>query len=270
MSASTTTRAGLERRARLLAWGANAWHLIEFAIAIGAGLAAGSIALIGFGFDSLIEALAGSVIIWLFSGGRGTSETAERRATSLIAASYFLLAAYIAAESTRDLLGGAPPRGELGWHRSSSPLSLRPLCRCSREPSATSVASSARTPRRARRSRTCSVHTSQSRSWWPRRERDRRMVVGGSWRGARYRCACRARRSGHVARRALLRYLLNRQKSSVRCTPPCSSRDGKAPICSHVRIPYGPSYGRVAMRQPHGSAGRRGLAKHRRCCDPPT
>jgi len=97
-------RAALERRARLLAWGGNAWHMIEFAIAVGAGIAAGSIALVGFGIDSVIEALAGGVIVWLFSGGRGASHVAERRAQQLIAASYALLVAYIAVEATRDLL----------------------------------------------------------------------------------------------------------------------------------------------------------------------
>jgi divalent metal cation (Fe/Co/Zn/Cd) transporter len=102
-------RAALERRARLLAWGGNAWHLFEFAIAIGAGIAAGSIALIGFGADSLIEGLAGFVIIWLFTGARLHSETAERRAQQLIAASYFLLAIYIAVESIRDLAAGYKP-----------------------------------------------------------------------------------------------------------------------------------------------------------------
>ena len=113
LSQSPTERARLERRARLLAWGGNAWHLVEFAIAIGAGLAAGSIALIGFGFDSLVEALAGFVIIWLFSGGRGASAASETRATRLIAVSYFVLAAYIAVESVRDLLGGHHP--EASW-----------------------------------------------------------------------------------------------------------------------------------------------------------
>ncbi len=53
----------LERRARLLAWGGIAWHVIEFAIAVAAGVAAGSIALVGFGADSLIEALAGFVVL---------------------------------------------------------------------------------------------------------------------------------------------------------------------------------------------------------------
>ena len=102
-------REQLERRARLLAWGGNIWHLIEFAIAIGAGVAAGSVALIAFGADSLIEALAGFVIIWLFTGSRLHSETAERRAQQVIAASYFLLATYVAVASVRDLVGGYEP-----------------------------------------------------------------------------------------------------------------------------------------------------------------
>ena len=63
-------RARLVRRARMLAWGGNAWHLVEFAIAIGAGIAASSIALVGFGIDSLIEAFAGFVILWRFAAGR--------------------------------------------------------------------------------------------------------------------------------------------------------------------------------------------------------
>src|SRR5439155_21586699 len=97
-------RARLERRARLLAWSGNAWHVVEFSIAVGAGIAAGSIALIGFGADSLVEALAGTVIVWLFTGGGGASETAERRAPQLIAASFFILAAYVTVESVRDLV----------------------------------------------------------------------------------------------------------------------------------------------------------------------
>jgi divalent metal cation (Fe/Co/Zn/Cd) transporter len=102
-------RAALERRAKLLAWTGNAWHVIEFAIAVGAGIAASSVALIGFGIDSVIEVLAGGVIVWLFTGGRGSSQIAERRAQQLIAASYALLVAYIAVEATRDLLGSHHP-----------------------------------------------------------------------------------------------------------------------------------------------------------------
>jgi divalent metal cation (Fe/Co/Zn/Cd) transporter len=111
--ATPLERAALERRARMLAWGGNAWHVVEFAIAVGAGIAAGSVALIGFGIDSVIEALAGGVIVWLFSGGRGSSHTAERRAQQLIAASYALLVAYISVEAVRDLLGSHHP--EVSW-----------------------------------------------------------------------------------------------------------------------------------------------------------
>jgi divalent metal cation (Fe/Co/Zn/Cd) transporter len=102
-------RERLERRARMLAWGGNAWHLFEFAIAIGAGIAAGSVALIGFGADSLIEGVAGLVIVWLFTGARRGSAHAERRAQQLIAVSYFVLAVYVSVESLRDLVGGHHP-----------------------------------------------------------------------------------------------------------------------------------------------------------------
>jgi divalent metal cation (Fe/Co/Zn/Cd) transporter len=73
-------------------------------------VAAGSVALIGFGADSLIEVFSGSVIAWLFSGRRGASEDAERQARRLVAVSYFVLAAYIVAESLRDLIGGHHPQ----------------------------------------------------------------------------------------------------------------------------------------------------------------
>jgi divalent metal cation (Fe/Co/Zn/Cd) transporter len=102
-------RRTLERRARLLAWTGNAWHLVEFGVALGAGIAAGSVALIGFGADSLIEGISGFVIVWLFTGARLHSGTAERRAQQLIAGSYVLLAGYIAVESVRDLVGGHEP-----------------------------------------------------------------------------------------------------------------------------------------------------------------
>src|SRR4029450_6645741 len=80
-------RTKLQRRARLLAWGGIAWHFIEFGIAVGAGIAASSIALIGFGADSLIEALAGFVVGWLFTGSRVGSHEDERRAQQPIAIS---------------------------------------------------------------------------------------------------------------------------------------------------------------------------------------
>jgi divalent metal cation (Fe/Co/Zn/Cd) transporter len=106
-------RSRLERRARLLAWGGIAWHFVEFAIAVGAGVAAGSIALIGFGADSLIEALAGFVVLWLFTGNRVGSRHAERRAQQLIAVTFFVLAAYVGIEAIRTLITAHHP--DVSW-----------------------------------------------------------------------------------------------------------------------------------------------------------
>jgi divalent metal cation (Fe/Co/Zn/Cd) transporter len=99
-------RARLVRRARLLAWIGLGWHGIEAAVAIGAGIAAGSIALIGFGADSLIELLAGFVVLWRFAT---RSPIAERRAQQLIAVSFYAIGAYVAVEAIRSLTGADEP-----------------------------------------------------------------------------------------------------------------------------------------------------------------
>lgn len=106
-------RAVWVRRAQLLAWLGVGWHGIEAAVAVGAGIAAGSIALVGFGADSVVEALAGFIVIWRFAAARATSEEAERRAQQLIAASFFLIAAYVGIEAIRTLLGQEIP--EASW-----------------------------------------------------------------------------------------------------------------------------------------------------------
>ena len=110
---SSIERERLIRRARLLAWGGNAWHFVEFAIAVGAGIAASSIALIGFGFDSLIESLAGFIIVWRFGLRRRDSEAAERRAQQLVAVSFFVLATYVGIEAVRTFFGEQHP--EVSW-----------------------------------------------------------------------------------------------------------------------------------------------------------
>jgi divalent metal cation (Fe/Co/Zn/Cd) transporter len=106
-------RARLVGRARLLAWGANAWHVIEFALAVAFGAAASSTALIGFGADSLIEALAGFVVIWRFGRRRSESAAAERRAQQLVGVSFFVLATYVVGDTLRTLAGGSHP--EVSW-----------------------------------------------------------------------------------------------------------------------------------------------------------
>lgn len=109
----TFDRPQLVRRARSLAWIGLGWHFAEAAIAIGAGVAASSIALIGFGADSVIEAAAGVVVLWLMADSRSASASAERRAQQLIAVSFAVLAAYIGVESLRDLFGGHHP--DVSW-----------------------------------------------------------------------------------------------------------------------------------------------------------
>src|SRR2546423_6888937 len=106
-------RERLVRRARILAWGGLAWHAIEATVALGAGIVAGSIALIGFGSDSLIEALAGVVLLWRFAESRAGSEHAERRAQKLIGVSFYVIAAYVGVEAIRTLTGGHHP--EVSW-----------------------------------------------------------------------------------------------------------------------------------------------------------
>jgi divalent metal cation (Fe/Co/Zn/Cd) transporter len=103
-------RAALVRRARALAWLGVGWHAIEAAIAILAGLAASSIALIGFGADSVVESAAGFILLWRFAGTRAASDDAERRAQRLIAVTFYVIAAYVAVEAIRSLLGGHEPQ----------------------------------------------------------------------------------------------------------------------------------------------------------------
>jgi divalent metal cation (Fe/Co/Zn/Cd) transporter len=101
--------ARIVRRAKLLAWLGLGWHGIEAAVAITAGAIAGSIALVGFGADSLIEAVAGVVLLWRFAESRASSEAAERRAQRLIGVSFYVLAVYITVEAVRTLAGTQHP-----------------------------------------------------------------------------------------------------------------------------------------------------------------
>jgi divalent metal cation (Fe/Co/Zn/Cd) transporter len=77
----------------------------EGAIAITAGVMAGSVALIGFGLDSAVEGFASLVIVWRFTGSRLTSHSAEVRAQKLVAIQFFLLAPLVTFEAARHLLG---------------------------------------------------------------------------------------------------------------------------------------------------------------------
>jgi len=99
----------LIRRAKALSWLSLAWMTVEGAVAIIAALAAGSVALLGFGIDSAIEGVASMIVIWRFTGARRLSSQAEERAQKLVAVSFFLLAPYIAQDAVRTLIGGDHP-----------------------------------------------------------------------------------------------------------------------------------------------------------------
>ncbi|HJW88150.1 MAG TPA: cation transporter [Dehalococcoidia bacterium] len=106
-------REALRRRALRLVWIGELWNVLEAGVALWSGLAAGSIALLAFGLDSLIELFAGGVLIWqLGKEWRGEqAEKAERKALRLVGATFFLLAGYILLQSSATLLGWlAEPR----------------------------------------------------------------------------------------------------------------------------------------------------------------
>ncbi|MCW2838753.1 MAG: hypothetical protein JWR55_236 [Aeromicrobium sp.] len=95
----------LGRRAKMLAGFSVTYNVVEAVIAIAAGIAAGSVALVGFGLDSVVEVSSGLIILWQFS--HRIPESREQRALRLLAFSFFALAAYVGFESVRSLLTGA-------------------------------------------------------------------------------------------------------------------------------------------------------------------
>jgi hypothetical protein len=88
---TATERARLGRRARLLAGASVTYNVVEAVIAVAAGIAAGSVALIGFGLDSVVEVSSGLIILWQFR--HRLPESRERQALRLMAFSFFALAA---------------------------------------------------------------------------------------------------------------------------------------------------------------------------------
>ena len=107
-------REELHRRAVLLEWFTVAWNVVEAAVAIGVGLVVGSVALVGFGVDSSVEVISAVVLLWrLYRAGPNASAEeqsgAERKALYLVAATFFLLAAYVLYEAIGALLSEEGP-----------------------------------------------------------------------------------------------------------------------------------------------------------------
>jgi divalent metal cation (Fe/Co/Zn/Cd) transporter len=116
----------LRRRGFLLEYASMAWMTVEAAVAIVSGILAASIALIGFGLDSVIEFFAAAVVVWQLRGA--VSEERETRALRLIGGTFFALAAYLTIESITDLVSGhRPEQSTAGIAVTAAALVVMPL-----------------------------------------------------------------------------------------------------------------------------------------------
>lgn len=108
-------RSALLNRGLLLEFLTVGWNLVEGIVAVVAAAASGSVALLGFGIDSFVESISGSVLIWrLGSEKRGNADEGaidriERRAEQIVAVSFFALAAYVAFDAATSLLNQERP-----------------------------------------------------------------------------------------------------------------------------------------------------------------
>jgi divalent metal cation (Fe/Co/Zn/Cd) transporter len=100
-------RRRLGRRAQLLAAASVTYNVVEAVVAITAGVAAGSVALVAFGLDSVVEVSSGLIILWQFR--HRLPESRERLALRMLAVSFFALAGYVSFESVRALVSGDRP-----------------------------------------------------------------------------------------------------------------------------------------------------------------
>jgi divalent metal cation (Fe/Co/Zn/Cd) transporter len=117
---------GVTRRARRLAYVTVGWMTVEATVALWAGAAAGSVALLGFGGDSVIEVASAAVILWQFSGD--ASERRERQAAQLIGWSLIGLATLVTVDSTSALLNRLAPEPTIvGILLAAASLLIMPL-----------------------------------------------------------------------------------------------------------------------------------------------
>jgi cation diffusion facilitator family transporter len=132
-------RRELHRRALWLEYFTVGWNVIEGVVAIGAGIIAGSVALVGFGVDSSIEVISAIGLLWRLrkAGPEATvaeESGAERRALYVVAATFFLLAAYITYEAGTALLGREEPdRSTVGLVLSVLSLVIMPALAWSKQ-----------------------------------------------------------------------------------------------------------------------------------------
>jgi divalent metal cation (Fe/Co/Zn/Cd) transporter len=107
-SSSKADRVHHLKRGRRLEYFTLGWNMVEAGVAIGAGWLASSIALVGFGVDSLIECTSGAILLWLLASP-AHDERRERLALRLVGVSFFLLAAYVCFEAVKSLVTSEAP-----------------------------------------------------------------------------------------------------------------------------------------------------------------
>lgn len=107
----TIDRAGLVRRGRRLEYFTVAYNSLEGLIAIVTGLIAGSVALVGFGFDSIIEVTSGLTLIWRLNADVHEERRERLEAISLriIGICFLALALYVSYDSIKSLIKHDPP-----------------------------------------------------------------------------------------------------------------------------------------------------------------
>lgn len=124
--AAAGRRRTLQRRARALALTSVVYNVLEAVIAIAAGLVAGSMALLGFGLDSVVEVSSGLIVLWQFS--HHLPQERERTALRLMALAFFALAALVSIGSIGALLGGHEPQASpIGIGLAIASLAVMPL-----------------------------------------------------------------------------------------------------------------------------------------------
>lgn len=130
-AASPRDAAGWERAARwavALSWISLVYMAVEGGVGVWQGLAAGSVALAGWGLASFVEGLASVVVVWRFTGARRRSDAAEHRAQRLVALQFFVLAPYVAVESARTLAeGGHAEVTAIGMALTATSVVLMPV-----------------------------------------------------------------------------------------------------------------------------------------------
>ena len=126
----TDSRQELLRRGRLLEYATVGYNVLEGVVAIGSGILAGSVALIGFGVDSGIEVLSGLILLWRLNTKRDAedSERAEARALKLVGISFLLLAAYVTGDAVMSLIRReAPDESIIGIALAAASVVIMPL-----------------------------------------------------------------------------------------------------------------------------------------------